>query len=93
MRDAWGFDGYITSDCGAVNDVYAQHKYLGDKSKVAKAVLEAGMDSDWRVPGCQHAGSNRCRRGDQERLQQRSHNMFMVRMRSGTSIPRRRSRT
>ena len=46
VRGAWGFDGYITSDCGAVNDVYAQHKYLGDKSKVAKAVLEAGMDSD-----------------------------------------------
>jgi beta-glucosidase len=27
VRKNWGMDGYITSDCGGVNDLYAQHKY------------------------------------------------------------------
>ena len=26
-RDAWGFDGYITSDCGAESDVFANHHF------------------------------------------------------------------
>jgi hypothetical protein len=48
VRGKWGFDGYITSDCGAVNDVQnaADHGYISDPSKAVKAVLEAGMDSD-----------------------------------------------
>merc|ERR1712025_728994 len=41
-----GFDGYITSDCGAVGDVFYNHKYETDANKVPKLVLEAGMDSD-----------------------------------------------
>lgn len=45
-RAKWGFDGYITSDCEAVNDIYAKHKFETDANKVPKLVLEAGMDSD-----------------------------------------------
>jgi beta-glucosidase-like glycosyl hydrolase len=45
-RGKWGFNGYITSDCGAVEDVYSTHKYEPNPSKVVKDVLEAGMDSD-----------------------------------------------
>ena len=29
LRGEWGFDGYITSDCGAINDIFANHKYPG----------------------------------------------------------------
>ena len=29
-REAWGFDGYITSDSGAVEDIYEKHKYSAD---------------------------------------------------------------
>eukprot|EP01062_Namystynia_karyoxenos_P073291 TRINITY_DN70101_c0_g1_i1.p1 TRINITY_DN70101_c0_g1~~TRINITY_DN70101_c0_g1_i1.p1 ORF type:complete len:908 (+),score=307.11 TRINITY_DN70101_c0_g1_i1:79-2724(+) len=45
-RNTWGFDGYITSDCGAVADIPNNHKYETDSSKAIKDVLEAGMDSD-----------------------------------------------
>jgi len=45
-REQWGFDGYITSDCGAVEDVYSKHNFESDPDKVSKEVLEAGMDSD-----------------------------------------------
>src|SRR3954453_23662180 len=27
LRDSWGFQGYVVSDCGAVGDIYQNHKY------------------------------------------------------------------
>ena len=27
LRDEWGFQGYVVSDCGAISDIYRFHKY------------------------------------------------------------------
>ena len=45
-RDAWGFDGYITSDCGAENDVLVNHHYTQTGEQAVAAILAAGTDSD-----------------------------------------------
>jgi beta-glucosidase-like glycosyl hydrolase len=45
-RDKWGFDGYITSDCGAVGNVQNQHHYTKTPDETARATLTAGMDTD-----------------------------------------------
>ncbi|CAJ1441850.1 unnamed protein product [Effrenium voratum] len=45
-RDNWGFDGYITSDCDADEDVYASHHYTATPEEAVKAVLHAGTDID-----------------------------------------------
>ncbi len=42
IRGQWGFDGYIVSDCGAVDDVYYEHKYTNTESETCRAVLDAG---------------------------------------------------
>lgn len=44
IRGQWGFDGYIVSDCGAVDDVFYEHKYTDTESETCRAVLDAGMD-------------------------------------------------
>lgn len=44
VRGQWGFDGYIVSDCGAVDDVFYEHKYSPTESETCRAVLDAGMD-------------------------------------------------
>ncbi|KAJ6615735.1 Beta-xylosidase/alpha-L-arabinofuranosidase 2 [Pseudolycoriella hygida] len=44
IRQQWGFDGYIVSDCGAVDDVFYEHKYIKTESETCHAVLDAGMD-------------------------------------------------
>eukprot|EP01064_Diplonema_japonicum_P000204 TRINITY_DN10144_c1_g1_i1.p1 TRINITY_DN10144_c1_g1~~TRINITY_DN10144_c1_g1_i1.p1 ORF type:complete len:758 (+),score=186.88 TRINITY_DN10144_c1_g1_i1:38-2275(+) len=44
-RAKWGFDGYITSDCGAVQDINSAH-HFADPLNTCKDALEAGMDSD-----------------------------------------------
>eukprot|EP00051_Salpingoeca_urceolata_P017464 m.237925 g.237925 ORF g.237925 m.237925 type:complete len:786 (-) comp18961_c1_seq6:65-2422(-) len=45
-RKQWSFDGYITSDCGAVGNVQNQHKYTQKSDDTLNAVLQAGMDID-----------------------------------------------
>eukprot|EP00041_Stephanoeca_diplocostata_P018975 m.402257 g.402257 ORF g.402257 m.402257 type:complete len:875 (+) comp21176_c0_seq2:161-2785(+) len=45
-RDTWGFNGYITGDCGAAEDVYKTHHYTSTPAQGAAASLKAGMDVD-----------------------------------------------
>lgn len=40
------FDGYITGDCGAAEDVWTAHHFGGDAAGAAAASLTAGMDVD-----------------------------------------------
>ena len=44
-RTAWGFEGYVTSDCGAVADVAYAHGYT-TRDGAVNDTLTAGMDSD-----------------------------------------------
>ncbi len=44
LREAWHFDGYVVSDCGAVADVSMGHHYATDMPHAAAAALKAGTD-------------------------------------------------
>jgi beta-glucosidase-like glycosyl hydrolase len=44
LRGEWGFNGYLTSDCGAVADIIDNHKYTSNSSQTAAATLKSGMD-------------------------------------------------
>jgi beta-glucosidase len=44
LREAWGFDGYVVSDCAALNDVTTGHKYAPDLAHAAAVSLAAGTD-------------------------------------------------
>jgi beta-glucosidase len=44
LRDDWGFDGHVVSDCGAVNDLHKGHKVTKDAAESAAATLKAGTD-------------------------------------------------
>lgn len=44
LRNQWGFDGYVTSDCGAINDFAEYHKtHVNDMVAASDAML-AGTD-------------------------------------------------
>eukprot|EP00760_Papus_ankaliazontas_P008691 PhM_4_TR13913/c0_g1_i1/m.39854/K15920/XYL4; beta-D-xylosidase 4 len=45
-RTAWGFDGYISGDCGATDDVQYSHHYTNNSDATCQATLRAGMDLD-----------------------------------------------
>jgi beta-glucosidase len=44
LRDSWGFQGYVVSDCGAVGDIYQHHKYTQSAGGAAVAAVKAGTD-------------------------------------------------
>ena len=47
LRDAWNFSGYVTSDSGAVADIYSQHHYLNSTAAEGVAyAIKAGCDID-----------------------------------------------
>lgn len=46
LRGAWGFKGYVVSDCDAVRDIYDGHKHMPDGPAAAAAALKAGMDNE-----------------------------------------------
>jgi beta-glucosidase-like glycosyl hydrolase len=42
LRGVWNFTGYITSDTGALEDIYQQHKYVATEIEAAAAALVNG---------------------------------------------------
>ncbi len=44
LRDAWGFDGYVVSDCDAVRDIHTNHHYAPDPATAVAAALRSGVD-------------------------------------------------
>ncbi|MGO9482481.1 MAG: glycoside hydrolase family 3 C-terminal domain-containing protein [Candidatus Kryptoniota bacterium] len=44
LRDRWGFKGYVVSDCGAIWDIYAGHKYAPDLATASALAVKAGCD-------------------------------------------------
>ena len=46
IRDKWGFNGYIVSDCDAVSDVINGHKYTNNSGETIAVTFGAGMDQD-----------------------------------------------
>jgi beta-glucosidase len=44
LRDEWGFEGYVVSDCGAINDIYAHHGVADSAAHAAAMAVKAGCD-------------------------------------------------
>jgi beta-glucosidase len=44
LRKQWGFAGYVVSDCGAINDIFAHHKYVATPEAAAAIAVKAGCD-------------------------------------------------
>ena len=44
LRQEWGFDGYVVSDCGAIMDIYAHHKVVDTPAKAAALAVENGCE-------------------------------------------------
>mgnify|MGYP005990773705 CR=1 FL=1 len=44
LIDKWNFDGYITSNCGAVNGIFKSLKYVKTTEEAAAVALKAGMN-------------------------------------------------
>ncbi|MGA2538070.1 MAG: glycoside hydrolase family 3 C-terminal domain-containing protein [Terracidiphilus sp.] len=46
LRGWWGFNGYVVSDCGAVLDIHAGHKFNTTQAESSAVSLRRGMDNE-----------------------------------------------
>ncbi len=44
LREQWGFQGHVVSDCGAVEDIYEHHQLFRIKEEAIAAAVRAGCD-------------------------------------------------
>ena len=44
LRNDFGFEGFIVSDCGAVEDIYADHKLVENAAQAAALAVKSGCD-------------------------------------------------
>jgi len=46
LRQKWGFNGYVVSDCGAVRDIYNGHRFRPTQAEASAISLQRGMDNE-----------------------------------------------
>jgi beta-glucosidase len=44
LREEWGFNGYVVSDCGAIHDIHTHHKKAKNYRAAAAMAVNAGCD-------------------------------------------------
>ncbi len=44
LRKQWGFQGYVVSDCGAIGDIYLNHKFSPNAAEGVAHAIHAGTD-------------------------------------------------
>ncbi len=44
LKERWGFDGFLTTDCGALVDIYRDHKLCSTPEQAAAMAVKTGMN-------------------------------------------------
>ncbi|NIP26802.1 MAG: glycoside hydrolase family 3 protein, partial [Phycisphaerae bacterium] len=44
LREEWGFEGFVVSDCWAIYDIYANHKLVETAEEAAALAVEMGCE-------------------------------------------------
>lgn len=87
-RRTWGLDGYVTSDCSGVEDIYTGHYYVETGPQAAAKGLQAGVDTDCGSV-YQRNSISAIEQGymTENDLDRALINMFTIRMRTGEFDP------
>lgn len=83
LREQWQFDGYITSDCGAVSGAAQRHKYRATVAEAAAESLKAGTNLNCGE-GYRHLGdAYEAGLVTEELIHERTAQLFKTRFRLG----------
>lgn len=89
VRKTYGMEGYVTSDCGAIDDIVRGHHYTESHETAAALAIKAGVDTD--CGGVFQSGALKAvQQGilTQGEIDKALVNIFTIRMRLGEFDPR-----
>ena len=93
LREEWGFEGYVVSDCGAINDIYSHHYLVDSGVEAAALAVKNGCDLEcgctYGIP-CEYGNLTKAvEKGllSEEDLDRSVKRLFMARFRLGMFDP------
>ncbi len=87
LRRDWGFSGYVVSDCGAVGDVYKNHKVEPDAEHGVAATLKTGTDLNCGTEYTNLQAAYKAGLVTDKDLDTAVHRLFMARFKLGLFDP------
>lgn len=87
LREEWGFEGYVVSDCGAIDDIYQHHGLAGSKAEAAALAVKKGCDLNCGGTYCSLSDAVVMGLIDEETLDQALVRLFEARMKLGMFDP------
>lgn len=92
LRNQWKFDGYVTSDCGAVEDIFKTHKTQPDAASAATDAVLHGTDCECSNTYVYQALQEAVERGliTEEQINKSVKKLFEIRFRLGMFDPDKR---
>jgi beta-glucosidase len=87
LRGAWGFKGYVVSDCGAIEDIYRHHGLAASREEAAAMALRAGCDLNCGDTFCGLSGAVIMGLVGEEDLDRAVARLFEARFRLGMFDP------
>jgi beta-glucosidase len=84
LRDDWGFEGYVVSDCGAIIDIFENHKFVETGEEAAAIAVKAGCELNCG-PVYLDALFNACKQGliSEEEITKAVERLFLARFKLG----------
>ncbi len=83
LRDSWKFDGYVTSDCGAIVGAVKNQGYVDTVDEAAALSLEAGVNTNCGSAYRQLAKAYKEGRVSEKLIRERCTQLFKTRFRLG----------
>jgi len=87
LRGQWGFDGYVVSDCGAVDDIYMTHKIVPTAEEAAALAVRRGCDLECGQTYASLAKAVKEGLVTEDEIDTAAKRLFMARMRLGMFDP------
>ena len=87
LRQAWGFEGFIVSDCGAIGDLVRGHRVAATVERAAAMALSAGTDASCGSEYRALAGARAAGLVSDAEIRRAVTRLFSARFRLGTFDP------
>jgi beta-glucosidase len=92
LRNDWGFDGYVVSDCDSIDDIFMHHKIVSTAEQAAALGIKSGLDLNCGKTYAALAGAVRTGLVTEAQLDVSLRRLMLARMRLGMFDPPERVR-